>query len=35
LRNSGIPIIKLTTDRNGNLIPEKDESGNIKYINPE
>lgn len=35
IRNSGIPVMKLTTDDKGNVIPAKDKNGKIIYINPE
>lgn len=35
IRNSGIPVVKLTTDDKGNVIPSKDKNGRFIYINPD
>ena len=35
IRNSGIPVVKLTTDDKGNVIPAKDKNGKFIYINPD
>lgn len=35
LRNSGIPIIELTTDKNGNVVPKLDKDGKPMYKNPD
>jgi len=35
LRNSGIPIVELTTDKNGNVIPKLDKDGKPVYKNPD
>lgn len=34
LRNSGIPIIALTKDANGNMVPKKDKDGKFVHKNP-
>lgn len=35
LRNSGIPIMELTTDKNGNVVPKLDKDGKPVYKNPD
>lgn len=35
IRNNNIPVMKLTTDSKGNVVPQKDKDGKIIYINPD
>ena len=35
IRNNNIPVMKLTKDAKGNVVPEKDKNGKIVYINPD
>ena len=35
IRNNNIPVMKLTKDAKGNVVPEKDKNGKVIYINPD